>query len=642
MDARALFHHYWALASESGYGDDLSGQIRRTHGRRPLHGSTANVYHGTFIPNGLEVAIKTFPSALSGMGDGSEVLAGLKRIFREVHIWSKLRHENIVPMFGISKDFECAISIISEWMPMGNAYDYVQNTNNDPRPLLRDIASGLGYLHGHELGQVVHGDLKGLNVLVSSDRRALLTDFGLASINTSSFNMTVEAIRGGSYQWMAPEFLDNCAATTESDVWAFGMTALELFTRAVPFPNCRNLANVLGSLIHGRLPPRPAQKSTQFRLTDAWWKICMLCWRRDPSLRPTVDVIAEKIRRAMYNAAPASFTASSHAYAPTVDTVQSCLSFTGDGPRSAPITDNDNLLPCATISRLGDKILSLSFSPDGTRIASGSANGLICQWDVHSRAQVSPLSRGHQHWVRSVAFSPNGQWIASASYDGTVRMWDVHSGEQMAPSLQGRNGRVFSVAISPNGEEIVSGSADTTIGLWDVQAGKKVRTLEGHTDKVQSVAVSQSRIFVSGSHDKTVRLWDATSGVQLRRPLEGHTGMIWSVAFSPDGRKVVSASQDRYLCIWDLRNSSQVDRRLEGHADEVTSVAFSPCGRWLVSGSMDSNVFVWDAQSGARVGASLRGNAGWVRCVAFSPGDGRQIVSGTEGGYICIWNERIH
>ncbi|KAI5989522.1 kinase-like domain-containing protein, partial [Pisolithus albus] len=218
---------------------------------------------------------------------------------REVHIWSRLHHENIVRMFGISTDFESTISIISEWMPMGNAYDYVQNTNNDPRPLLRDIASGLGYLHGHQSGPVIHGDLKGLNVLVSSDRRALLTDFGLASVNMSSFNMTVEAIRGGSYQWMAPELLDNCAASNASDVWAFGMTALELFTRAVPFPDCRSLAHVVGRLIHGRLPPRPAHGTTQFRLTGTWWEICMSCWRRDPSQRPTVDEIAERIGRAM-------------------------------------------------------------------------------------------------------------------------------------------------------------------------------------------------------------------------------------------------------------------------------------------------------------------------------------------------------
>ncbi|KAI6000345.1 kinase-like domain-containing protein [Pisolithus orientalis] len=111
-------------------------------------------------------------------------------------------------------------------MSLGNAYTYVQATENDPRPLLEDIASGLYYLHSHDLGPVIHGDLKGPNVLVSSDRRALLTDFGLATLNVSTFNMTVDAIRGGSCHWMAPELLDDCPASIKSDVWAFGMTTL--------------------------------------------------------------------------------------------------------------------------------------------------------------------------------------------------------------------------------------------------------------------------------------------------------------------------------------------------------------------------------------------------------------------------------
>ncbi|KAI6158414.1 kinase-like domain-containing protein [Pisolithus thermaeus] len=450
MDTRALLH--WCWESASGFSNNLNGQIRRTPGGHPQHGSTSTVHHGIFIPDGPEVAIKIFPNALSGIKVGSEELAGLKRIFQEVHTWSKLHHENIVCMFGISTDFGSTISIISEWMPMGDAHAYVQHGDNDPRPLLRDIASGLSYLHNHELGPVVHGDLKGFNVLVSRDHRALLTDFGLSTLNVSSFKMTVDAIRGGSYHWMAPELLDDCAASMESDVWAFGMTALELFTGEVPFPNCRHPANVLGGLIQGRLPPQPTEESTQFRLTDAWWEICTSCWRRDPSSRPTVRIIVEMIRRAVHNTGPAPFTASTHGYPPTVDTV-SHSSFARDGPRSAPITDNDNLPPCATLSGRTDRILSISFSPDGSRIASGSANRRICQWDVHSRAQVGSFVTGHRDWVRSVAFSPDGEWIASGSYDGTVCMWGAHSGVQMSSPLQGHAGRVFSVAISPNGAE---------------------------------------------------------------------------------------------------------------------------------------------------------------------------------------------
>ncbi|KIO08802.1 hypothetical protein M404DRAFT_133061, partial [Pisolithus tinctorius Marx 270] len=228
----------------------------------------------------------------------------IQRLFREVHIWSKLRHENIVPLLGISTEFDSTLSIISEWMPLGNANTYVQNTENDPRPLvsrmgLEDVASGLDYIHSHELGPVVHGDLKGLNVLVSSNRRALLSDFGLSTLHVCTFSMTVEGIRGGSYHWMAPELLNDCPPSVASDVWSFGMTTLELFTRAVPFRDCASPANVFGKLMNGKLPPRPTQESTKFRLSDAWWEICMACWRSDPSSRPTMKDITENVKAAI-------------------------------------------------------------------------------------------------------------------------------------------------------------------------------------------------------------------------------------------------------------------------------------------------------------------------------------------------------
>ncbi|KAI6148891.1 hypothetical protein BKA82DRAFT_22651 [Pisolithus tinctorius] len=281
----------------SRYSIDLTNRISRNSGR-VLPGGSALVYRGTLIPDGTEVAIKTFRCTRSSKAD-------LKHIFREVHVWSKLRHENVVRMLGISTEFDSTVSIISEWMPLGDAHAYIQDTTNDPRPLLQDIASGLDYLHSHELGPIVHGDLKGLNVLVSSDHRALLSDFGLATLSTSTFTMTVDIKRGGSCHWMAPELLDECPASMESDVWSYGMTALELFTRAVPYPNCRSSANVLGMLMKRKLPPRPAEESTQFRLTDTWWEICMSCWQSDPSLRPTMKDIAKKVKAGISQASPA-------------------------------------------------------------------------------------------------------------------------------------------------------------------------------------------------------------------------------------------------------------------------------------------------------------------------------------------------
>ncbi|KIM53036.1 hypothetical protein SCLCIDRAFT_91560, partial [Scleroderma citrinum Foug A] len=90
------------------------------------------------------------------------------------------------------------------------------------------IANGLHYLHTFKQGPIIHGDVKGPNVLVSNDGYALLTDFGFSHLAGASFSLAVEQRPGGTLNWMAPEYLheDQFTITTAGDVWAFGMTAL--------------------------------------------------------------------------------------------------------------------------------------------------------------------------------------------------------------------------------------------------------------------------------------------------------------------------------------------------------------------------------------------------------------------------------
>ncbi|KAI6124874.1 WD40-repeat-containing domain protein [Pisolithus croceorrhizus] len=521
-------------------------------------------------------------------------------------------------------------------MALGDSHSYVQKVENDPRPLLMDIASGLYYLHSHSLGPIFHGDLKGLNVLVSNDRRALLSDFGLSTLQKSTFSMTVVSPRGGSYPWMAPELLDSYNASTEGDVWAFGMTVLELFTRLMPFPDCPRFENVMYRLITKQLPSRPSEESTLSRMTDAWWEICTSCWRYEPSSRPSMKEIMEKVKSATYQAGPALIPPrASLPVMPFSATVMPNLSRVRDNLplRSTSLMFHDFLAACTVLKGHTDKVLSVAFSPDGKRIVSGSADSSICLWDVQTRARVGSPLRGHAGWARSVAFSPDGEWVASGSYDKTVRLWDVRRGAQAGSPLRGHSSKVLSVAFSPDGNTVASGSTDKTIRLWDVHAEAQLGLpLEGHTDAVQSVAISHdgSRI-VSGSHDKTLRLWDLDAGVQIGSALEGHGGMVFTVAFSPDSRLVASGSDDNTLHLWDTRTGTEVGRPLIGHGGAVNSVAFSPDGMWVASGSVDTNVFLWDGRTGARVGTPLRGNAGWVRSVAFSP-HAREIAAGTENG----------
>jgi WD40 repeat protein len=117
-----------------------------------------------------------------------------------------------------------------------------------------------------------------------------------------------------------------------------------------------------------------------------------------------------------------------------------------------------------------DSVTSVAFSPDGTRIVSGSDDGTIRVWDASTSDTVAgPFGgfKGHTRSVTSVAFSPDGKRIVSGSVDQTIRVWDAHTGDTVAGPFKGHTNSVTSVAFSPDGTRIVSGSCDQTIRVWD-------------------------------------------------------------------------------------------------------------------------------------------------------------------------------
>ncbi|PAV14643.1 WD40 domain containing protein [Pyrrhoderma noxium] len=200
------------------------------------------------------------------------------------------------------------------------------------------------------------------------------------------------------------------------------------------------------------------------------------------------------------------------------------------------------------------KITSLAFSPsDGMHLASCSWDKTICIWNVERRElAIGPLT-GHEDQVLAVAYSPDGTKLVSGSEDKTVRIWDSVTGDLLS-TLDGHSQWVQTVAYSFDGSHIVSGSGDKTILVWNAQSGEIVgEPITGHSNWVSSVCFSpDGKRVLSGSEDNTASVWDAVTGQPLFPPFRGHTEPVRTVFFFPDGRRFATGSRDGAIRIWTL------------------------------------------------------------------------------------------
>lgn len=305
----------------------------------------------------------------------------------------------------------------------------------------------------------------------------------------------------------------------------------------------------------------------------------------------------------------------------------------------SPITEHD------------DAVSSVAFSLDGDKMVSGSMDSTIRVWSfrvANEMVEVTPLlslSSDPSSWMCCVSISPNGNQIAAGHYGGNIYMWDNLSGQAERFCLPGHALRVFSVTFSPDGRRLVSGSEDCRLFLWDTE--KKTiqgNPLNGHTWAVRSLAFSSDgQRIASASIDHKIGLWNATS---VEHTAEGGTNavtrrdsMVDSVAFSPiqGSHLIATGADDGIICLRNVETGNTIGNPLQGHTGPVFAIAFSPNGRLLATGSTDGTLRLWNVDKETMGANGCIQHSTLVYAVAFSP-DGQQIVSGSGDGKVQVWN----
>jgi len=232
--------------------------------------------------------------------------------------------------------------------------------------------------------------------------------------------------------------------------------------------------------------------------------------------------------------------------------------------------------------------VGVMFSPDGSRLLTTSADGMVATWDVPTGGRLMTIASGYRRLPRSTTavFNGDGSRVAYAM----PQVIDATTGGAVATlKLQGM---IHSLATSPDGRILATGAAIGNVYLADFTTGERLAQLSGHASSVRAVAFSlDGGRLATGFLDGVVRVWDPRTAKVIHE-LRGHEGAVETLLFSVDGRRLVTASADGTVRIWDAALGQELCV-LPGQGDHPGAIAVSPDGTRMVASTSDGVARIW-------------------------------------------------
>ncbi|HTB74470.1 MAG TPA: protein kinase [Polyangiaceae bacterium] len=612
------------------------------------HGRTGTTYEAQPIDaeDGAHVAVKEL--RLSRVDDWKVV----ELFEREARVLAQITHPAVpayVDYFSVEDPAGSAFCLVQQLAPGRSLHDLVASgwraDEAEAKRIARAILDVLDYLHARR-PPVYHRDIKPKNIVREESGKIWLVDFGAVRDVYRSITVGGSTV-AGTFGYMAPEQLHG-VARPESDLFGLAATLVTLLSGQSPvempqrklkteFRSHVRVSRPFADWLETMIEPAPED-----RFPSAYRSLEAL---RDPPPTPLPQRVRATTLALFAILLVTILGAGGFAFHEVRASLLSRLGARHAGAAGAPskgaLPDRPQhwSFPAVVFERnipvAFNAVMSAAFTPDGTRLVTGSFDETARILDARSGRFLAALP-GHTTRIGAVRVFADGQSVLTAG-DRTLRLWSLPDGKPIRTIDVGES-QVFGADVAPSGTMLASGTSGGLAKIWTVD-GTLIRTLVHGGSRVFAVAftLDGSRLATAGD-DGTVRVWNVNDG-SLTCTLAGHTAGIGSFALAPDGQLLASASDDHTVKLWHLQ-SCRLISTLSLHTDEAWSVAFSPDGSTLVTGGKDAVLGVWSLPTATLrqrvdLGAGAKGTLG----IAFAPNPlGDTFVTAHGAGGVWRWH----